>query len=310
MDTALLQRWLNLPAGAWPPAPAELLGHPATPADAEVAVLARMELLRPHQLLHPELVTEGMNRLAQALLHYGAAAPVVENDVEVLEMEPAAAVETRPRKRVKRKRFRTNEESLIPLEPNEPVALPPGLDVVPSERRKAYRELVQLRKLREVWVAYGPLVGEPTEAFTTAEAVYLMLSNKRELQTLLMNHPVGDQILRPDYDVVLNLVTSMNPASTVRDLVPSQRERVARLWNAARVKIDKCYEALRESLRDTIPRHPWLKHWRGFVEAFRQSPEWILFVLAGLVILVAVIRWAGAPPADRTPSPSTNQQRP
>ena len=35
-------------------------------ADIEGRVLDHMELLRPHQLRHPELVTEGMNLLAQA----------------------------------------------------------------------------------------------------------------------------------------------------------------------------------------------------------------------------------------------------
>ena len=37
-------------------------------ASVERVVLARMDRLRSHQLLHPELVTEGMNRLAQALI--------------------------------------------------------------------------------------------------------------------------------------------------------------------------------------------------------------------------------------------------
>ena len=83
MDTAPLLQWLGLPPGSWPPEDRTLLGLPPAPAvvsaaEAEQQALARMETLRPHQLRHPELVTEGMNRLAQALIAVMAAAPVPE----------------------------------------------------------------------------------------------------------------------------------------------------------------------------------------------------------------------------------------
>ena len=59
------------PPGPWPPDHYALLGLvPAScdPTLVEGTVLDRMAQLRPHQLLHPDLVTEGMNRLAQALV--------------------------------------------------------------------------------------------------------------------------------------------------------------------------------------------------------------------------------------------------
>jgi hypothetical protein len=71
MDTNLLCTWLNLPPGRWPPDDRTLLSlppGPINPADAERRALMLMGKLRPHQLLHPELVTEGMNRLAQSML--------------------------------------------------------------------------------------------------------------------------------------------------------------------------------------------------------------------------------------------------
>lgn len=63
--------WLELPPGTWPPDHYTLLGLPPGRGDVaaiEERVMERMERLRPHQLKHPELVTEGMNRLAQALV--------------------------------------------------------------------------------------------------------------------------------------------------------------------------------------------------------------------------------------------------
>jgi hypothetical protein len=70
MNLRLLQQWLELRDGDWPPNHYRLLGLPNGEGEAdeiEMRVLQRMETLRNYQLLHPELVTEGMNRLAQAL---------------------------------------------------------------------------------------------------------------------------------------------------------------------------------------------------------------------------------------------------
>jgi hypothetical protein len=71
VDHTKLRTWLGLPPGQWPPNHYILLGlqpGQCDPATVERLVLARMEKLRAHQLLNPELVTEGMNRLAQALI--------------------------------------------------------------------------------------------------------------------------------------------------------------------------------------------------------------------------------------------------
>jgi hypothetical protein len=69
MNLENLRKWLELPPGPWPPDDRTLLALPAnfTAMDVEFRALAQMEKLRPHQLVQPELVTEGMNRLAQAL---------------------------------------------------------------------------------------------------------------------------------------------------------------------------------------------------------------------------------------------------
>src|SRR5207248_9650398 len=69
VDHSLLRSWLGLPPGPWPPDHYALLGLAPGPCDAaavERLVLARMARLRPHQLLHPELVTEGLKRLGPA----------------------------------------------------------------------------------------------------------------------------------------------------------------------------------------------------------------------------------------------------
>lgn len=59
----------------------------------EARVLQRMDLLRRHQLLHPELVTEGMNRLAQALITLTDPIGKVTYDAQLgTELRPLGSV--------------------------------------------------------------------------------------------------------------------------------------------------------------------------------------------------------------------------
>ena len=103
MNTDLLRSWLDLPPGTWPPADRELLGPGAvTPAQAERRAMQLMSRLRPHQLLHPDLVTEGMNRLAQAMLAVANHRPAAPLSAPVVpppppRVQPPTVVLPKPR---------------------------------------------------------------------------------------------------------------------------------------------------------------------------------------------------------------------
>src|SRR6516225_3277139 len=63
--------WLGLADEAWPPDHYRLLGLEPGEVDAariEQQVHDRLEIVRRYQLLHPEVATEAMNRLAQAFV--------------------------------------------------------------------------------------------------------------------------------------------------------------------------------------------------------------------------------------------------
>jgi hypothetical protein len=71
MTHACICDWLGLPDEVWPPDHYRLLGLPPGEGDAariEQQVHDRLEVVRRYQLLHPEHVTEAMNRLAQAFV--------------------------------------------------------------------------------------------------------------------------------------------------------------------------------------------------------------------------------------------------
>ena len=69
MSHELICTWLGLPPGDWPPDHYRLLDLEPGESDCariEQRVHDRLEAVRRYQLLHPDLVTEAMNRLAQA----------------------------------------------------------------------------------------------------------------------------------------------------------------------------------------------------------------------------------------------------
>ena len=127
-----LRAWLGLSADApWPPDHYTLLGlvqGTGDLADIESRVLDRMELLRPHQLLHPEPVTEGMNRLAQALVCLTDPVARADYDREIgIPAAPFEVVESEP--------IASEPFIELPLEPElvPPVESPPPVyEVVPE----------------------------------------------------------------------------------------------------------------------------------------------------------------------------------
>ena len=129
MDTNLLRTWLGLPPGPWPPEDRELLGlgpQSASPADVEQRALEQMEKLRPHQLVQPDLVTEGMNRLAQAMI--ALTTPAAGPGTLPPPPEPAPPPK-RPR-RLARPAKPLPRAPLADRPPRRPVA-PPAVDAEP-----------------------------------------------------------------------------------------------------------------------------------------------------------------------------------
>src|SRR5712692_10552819 len=93
MTHELICAWLCLPAGKWPPDHYSLLGLQPGEADAariEQQVHERLEAVRRHQLGHPDLATEAMNRLAQAFVCLTDAAAKKAYDAQLFNGRPAA----------------------------------------------------------------------------------------------------------------------------------------------------------------------------------------------------------------------------
>lgn len=327
MNTALLLPWLKLPPGPWPPDERALLGLPGGPVDgaqAETNALARMELLRPHQLKHPEVVTEGMNRLAQALIALTSnaesnaptvaprkparrAAPKpkpVESPFPVVDLAPsgpdfpdAPAPEAILEAEVIVEAEVVRAPEPIPILPlPEPIlALPPGLIEVPEiphsdDRRRSYRQLAYLRRLHRAWLALQAVVAVPSEPLVSAEMVYRTLVGFGDLRDLLRRGRAKYRALDRVGGTVLALAGQSQGVLVLRELLPGQRQAVAMDWAQGKVSLEAQVLAVRKSLKRPRARNALADAGRIFGERLQQNPEWILGVLTTLLILSGIAR--------------------
>lgn len=277
MDLALLRSWLDLPADApWPPDPHTLLGvppGPVDPADAESRALDRMDRLRPHQLLHPELVTEGMTRLAQALIAFTEATPAPPPPTYELvadPLPPRPAFETVP----------PSVESL-PLADDLPTP-PPG----PAGRRWVYRRLADVRRAARAWDRVGAVFGDPDDPADTPARVVVLLEAVGTARAALpavvgIMGGVGES-----GGVAAAVVRHPLVLDTFRRLLPDQRQVLAADWRRGR-------DALRRE-------HRWLRRvaaqgrakragWRRVGAAGRWAADTPELLLVPLVVVVVVL---------------------
>jgi hypothetical protein len=329
MNTNTLSQWLELPPGPWPPDDRTLLGLPATFTswDVESRALAQMEKLRPHQLMQPELVTEGMNRLAQALDNLtresaprptlptqptasaedaaiildadllGKKRPPVPTILEaevvsvpaILQSEPKRS--PRPAKKKKPPRSKKVEAENEDAPATVPLAevVPPGVAYSPKDRRKGYAELVALRRVMRNWEKLQPFFAAPSEKVETPSVVFGFLEAVRDCRQSVAVDADREWFER-DGQRVLKLIRSPFCLSVFRSLVRSQRRDLATDWAAASAHLRGRYLGLREELRSTVPRNVWKQSLNDFATVFRSHPEWLMFLLIALAIGVAVLR--------------------
>jgi len=290
-----------------------------------------MEKLRPHQLKHPELVTEGMNRLAQALIGMMAAAPAIETAAPSPPPKPRRPAKPRSKPKPEPPAVDFAPAVAPPLPPPPPVTVvldaevildaeavsprrpanapppprpvlpvpplsvsepPEGTNYFPTDRRKGYRELVFLRRLRATWGLLRSTLGDANEPLTSAEAVYELLSGARDLAGLRQRGEF-DRVVRGDAESVAAVAVQPAVLAVLRELVPSQRWGLAVSWDAGRIAIERREKWLRVWMRESKPARRMRSGDGDLGEFLRANPEWVLVVLTAVAVVVGVLRAAG-----------------
>ncbi|HET6572544.1 MAG TPA: hypothetical protein VFG68_03000 [Fimbriiglobus sp.] len=317
MDTNLLRSWLGLPPGPWPPDDRALLGLPAGPtdaADAERRALTQMGRLRPHQLVHPELVTEGMNRLAQALLAVTATATApprstpatpaprqVDYDVN-LEPPPAEAVILQAEPIVPASPGLAAAAAIpragpvkppleVPPAPTPPPAAvaPEAVGPRPEDRRAAYRELAGLRSLLRAWDRLRSTVADPSAGLMTPGDVFDFLEGVQAVRDAAIHPGLDPGLVRDSAPAVAAIVVQPLPLAVFRSLVLAQRQALAHDWATARARFVARSAAVRSGLAHTTSARPAVTA-AGLLHTMTRIPEWGLAVASGLVLAAIVVR--------------------
>lgn len=291
MDEDLLRQWLHLPPGPWPPTHYVLLR--LEPGNLDMArveqhVMARMEILRHHQLRHPEAVTTGMNRLAEALNCLTNPAERASYDAS-LNARPSVRLRTAPRSETTPVEEWSAKESVrVPAPPTcDPQVQPVVMAHVvaePPSRRGLYHRLAVLRRMTRAWDALAPVVANPEEtldqpltAFTFLDAVLTVRSLRKELRS----------VLPPASGGLVQAIVEMSPIlETVRALLPEQRRRLAVDWRRAWIELEAESVRLRRQLRRSSRSRSRCRSatLAGVVKRF---PEFFL-----LALLVAALAFA------------------
>ena len=326
MNTDLLRNWLNLPPGVWPPEDRTILAlanGPVTASHIEECALAQMEKLRPYQLVDPDLVTEGMNRLAQALIVLTdeanrplapvAAPPPIDREIsfEVAESVDAPSLPTiaplvlpviyeaeivrKPKRTPKSERKPTTVELVEPDAPEptveipEPHLIPAGAAYVPTDRRKAYAELVALRKVIQAWEKLQPQFASPSENLHMSAMVLGFFESVAECRHAVAVH--GNTEWFEDHGwLVLTIVRNPMALSVFRMLVRSQRRELAADWANAAADLRGRYLGMRQTLQTTKPRHKFGTMLRETQIWMRENPEWLLTTIVLFTFAIGIAR--------------------
>jgi hypothetical protein len=352
MDHNLLCSWLNLPAGAWPPNHYALLGLEPGAHDAvaiEASVHERMAILRRYQLTNPDLATEAMNRLAQALIcltdETARSSYLAERFPELAPAKPAEPPVPSATAAETQAAAEAPTPGIAHSRPNEPAPASSGSTRAPfpveleavHTRRDLYFRIARTRQIRHLWSRVGKHLNNPARRLTRPSEATELIEYMQALPQLIQSFPSRlGQAGQPGY-LVLALARQQLIVPTLQTLLHSQRIALARDWEAGQQFLAEQYKILRSQSRLLRRRSPrdhlvrlcraLLNNHRGLVilglallalnkavPSFREQWPVQLAVLLGLIVTRLVVWWARSRPVgvaiqEHPPQPPRRKRR-
>lgn len=278
MDRSLLLQWLELPGGTWPPDPYTLLGLSEVNVDArqaEARTLVLMNRLRSHQLKHPELVTEGMNRLAEALLH------VIAHQSRSVEKKPepvAEVVETVD------KPIELGPVIVRPIEALPAFRFPPFKT---ENRRRAYHDITRLRRLRICLKQLATTIGELSNKLNTPGDIFHYLDGMDQLEKALSSYKPANWSMGKLMPILTFLARQPHHLSIMRSLEIEQRQRFSAQWLQATQTLDQYYSDCRKQLNASRAKSANRRQPSGII--YRLFNWETILCLLWLLILILVV---------------------
>lgn len=281
MDFNIIQGWLDLPAGNWPPDPYTLLG--VQPGEKnlqriEQQVQERLARVRGYQLSYPEQATEAMNRLAQAFWQLTETAKPAQASPAPASF-PESSTNSGPPKAI------AQTALLI----SAPAPFQGSLEDLASRSHAARRGLITLaalldridhtRRLLRSWEQLGRFLHRPQRRLAGLAEETELAACLSELADLMANFPpLLGQPGQAGYRV-LALARLRLTASMFKTFHLEQRQALARDWETGQALLRHHHRFLLGELKK-IRRLRWLGlAWRFFARTIRDYPSYFLYVL-------------------------------
>ncbi|GIW79990.1 MAG: hypothetical protein KatS3mg105_1797 [Gemmatales bacterium] len=147
------------------------------------------------------------------------------------------------------------------------------------------------REFLYLWDRVGKFLGNPKRRLVRQTEAVLLVRALHELQELLEEFPpILGRPGQPGY-LVFALARQPLVVPTFRNLLPSQREALARDWQAARTMLLVHRRFLRDELRHYRKNRPLGRAWRWLRSLLSDYPGIILIFLSLLALLLSVWTW-------------------
>lgn len=160
----------------------------------------------------------------------------------------------------------------------------------PSPKRELYAELARVRKVLRIWERAWPYLTDADRTFSRRTDALALMGCLAELRPLLptVADLIGGQN-RPG-GIVAALTRQRLMFETLRSLLPTQREALAKDFRSAHYRLAEYYDELRSKVRKKNEKGWGRKKFRPFVRYLIDRPEWVLFPIGLVALAVAAIR--------------------
>ena len=317
MDTGNLAKWLDVPANPWPPDHFRILGlapGEGTADDIESVVFERMERLRTYQLKYPEEVTEGMNRLAQAMvcLCDPAERKIYEQSLGLHRNEPPARPENLPTGKLVVPSRRIPREFPPPDEPAKlPVARqiqeildttrrePQELDEysypIPTEAsdtgRRAIQKRVFLRRLSRHLHNFLTILNAPSKRKNAERDAKALQHTCKAINRMWASEYWAKLELEGQGERLLSITKILARYPSLDYLVANQIQDIHRdITQTLRRLQDERMASLMQSMAQRDMRRQKGKVFRKIRDTFRK-PEKLWFDIVAVTVVITLVRW-------------------
>ena len=164
-----------------------------------------------------------------------------------------------------------------------------------GSKRALYRRLARTRQLLHAWEAAGEYMGNPQRRITRPSEALELIEELTTLRALLRGFPpLLGTAGQPGY-LVIALARMQVIVPTFQTLLDSQREALARDWEAGQKLLIEHRDFLRQELRALRKRPLLCRAFRAVRSAITDQPGMVLLLLALLALNVALWRHIHTP---------------